>query len=121
MVSTSYIQFLLKGVRLILMLDKPAIVRDLRFYIDFRDHLINGVNIREGVISTYIETYTHYRYKDLQGFVSSYGDTKTLEQAEREIITDMAIIWETIISRDEYKNFWDKIDFDNEDWKRKEE
>ena len=33
----------------------------------------------------------------------------------------MRIIWETMINKEEYKDFWDKIDFDNEYWKRKEE
>ena len=121
MVNTSRIQNLLDNVRFILMIDKPAIVRDLKFYIDFRDHLINGVNIREGVISTYIETDTHYRHKDLYGYVSSYGGTKTIEQADREIVTDMFIIWDTMIDREEYQDFWDNIDFNSEDWKRKEE
>ena len=121
MVSTSRIQNLLDSVRFILMIDKPAIVKDLKFYIDFRDHLINGINIREGVILTYIETDTHYRYKDLYGYVSSYGGAKTIEQADREIVTEMFIIWYTMIDREEYKDFWNRIDFDNEDWKRKEE
>lgn len=121
MVNTSRIQNLLNSVRFILMIDKPAIVRDLKFYIDFRDHLINGVKIREGVISAYTETGTHYTHKELYGYTASYGGTKTIEQAEREIVTDMRIIWETMINKEEYKVFWDKIDFDNEYWKRKEE
>ena len=121
MVKTSRIQNLLNSVRFILMIDKPAIVRDLKFYIDFKDHLIDGVYIREGFISAYIETDTHYTNKYLYGYTASYGGDKTIEQAEREIVTDMFIIWDTMIDREEYKDFWDKIDFDSEDWKRKEE
>ena len=121
MVNTSRIQNLLNSVRFILMIDKPAIVRDLKFYIDFRDHLIYHDFLLKEVISTYIETDTHYRHKDLYGYVSSYGGTKTIEQADREIVTDMFIIWDTMIDREEYQDFWDNIDFNSEDWKRKEE
>ena len=121
MVNTSRIQNLLNSVRFILMIDKPAIVRDLKFYIDFRDHLVNGVYIREGFISAYIETDTHYTQKELYGYTASYGGDKTIEQAEREIVTDMRIIWETMIDKEGYADFWDKIDFDSGDWKRKEE
>ena len=33
----------------------------------------------------------------------------------------MRIIWETMIDKEGYADFWDKIDFDSGDWKRKEE
>ena len=94
-------------------LDTKKITVDLLYH--YHDFLLKEV------ISTYIETDTHYRHKDLYGYVSSYGGTKTIEQADREIVTDMFIIWDTMIDREEYQDFWDNIDFNSEDWKRKEE
>ena len=41
MTDISGIQSLLDNVRYILMIDKPAVVRDLKFNVDFRDHVVD--------------------------------------------------------------------------------
>ena len=120
MTDISGIQSLLDNVRFILMIDKPAVVRDLKFNVDFRDHVVDQKHIREGVVSAYVETDTHYLQKDLYSYVASCGDTKSVEDADGEILTYMRAIWETMTDREEYNDIWEKIRFGSEEWKRKE-
>lgn len=121
MANNLYIDNLLSCMRLILLLNKPAIVKDLKFHVYFKDHIINQEYIREGVISTYIETDTHYSYKDLCGFTEPYGKTISKEEAETHIITDISLYYDYLIDEEHYLDFWKEIDFDDGDWKRKEE
>ena len=103
------------------MIDKPLFVKKLDFYIDFKDIQTNeDYIIREGIISVFIETETHYTQRELYGYVDSYGKDRTIEEAEKDIVTDMEIIWETMIDNEEYKDFWNEIDFEDEDWIKKE-
>lgn len=118
MVNTSRVKSLLDSVKEILMTDKPSFVKKLEFYIVFKDACVfEGNNIREGDICVYIETDTHYIFKDLYGYTASYGKINSKEDAEITIITDMKIIWETMIDNEEFKDFWNDIDFDSEEWK----
>lgn len=113
---------LLSIIELHLLINKPVEIQTLHLYLDFRDTEYDDHNtLRWGFITLYMETATHYTYKELWGACELYGESRTQEESEDLIICELEHIHNSELRERKYDNFWNTINLDNEEWKRKGE
>lgn len=100
----------------------PANVKRIRPFFDLEDGVEGCENAMWGAVNLLVETYDRSFVLDWMGSLETYESEETKEKAEAALLvfTEEYLTDELEIESN-YINICDKIDFDKEDWKRKEE
>lgn len=107
-----------KTLRLILLLSSPANVKDIKLI-----YKVEEEDAEECILSAYISIWI----KTLEGsfILDVFCDADEYKSQSREEVEDSLQFhtYENLrrfLDNKEYEYFWNSVDFENQDWKRKE-
>lgn len=122
MTYLQYLEPIFKRWELVLNITSPAFVKNMHISIKYEDVVkYDDYTILMGMAYLTIIMEDKQFCLDWKGVTESYTDAASKERAKRVIAVTLKNLLTDEFENEKYKDFWDKIDFDNEDWKRKEE
>lgn len=122
MINISYLDKVFTMWELAFATSLPENVKRIRPFFDLEDGVEGCENAMWGAVNLLVETYDRSFVLDWMGSLETYESEETKEKAEAALLvfTEEYLTDELEIESN-YINICDKIDFDKEDWKRKEE
>ena len=113
-----YLSHLLNSINLILMIDKPAFVKNISTVVDFEEiGKIEDETILMGIVRFYVEADTSFRL-DYTACTEEFTDEESREDAEFLIADQLEWFLEMELKEHEEFYIWDDVDFENGDWKK---
>lgn len=106
-------------LNLILLLDRPNNVKDIKLMYNVKEEDVEE-HIVAAYINIWIATLEDSFILDVFCDAESY-DNKPRNEAEDNLQFHTYEILQRWIDNKEYEHFWKSVDFENKDWKRKEE
>jgi len=106
-------------LNLILLLDRPNNVKDIKLMYNVKEEDVEE-HIVAAYINIWIATLEDSFILDVFCDAESY-DNKPRSEAEDNLQFHTYEILQRWIDNKEYEHFWKSVDFENKDWKRKEE
>lgn len=117
-----YLEPIFKRWELVLNITSPVFVKDIHINIKYEDAVkYDDYTILMGMVYLNIIMEDRQFFLDWKGVTESYSDSASKEGAKKAIAVTLKNLLTDEFENEKYKDFWDSIDFDNEDWKRKEE
>ena len=122
MVNTSSLYPIFRHLELLMKIHKPCFVIRVIPFIDLSKMPLDDKSfILMGIVKIYIETLDSCFYLDFMACQEDYSDSYSYEIAKEKVIKQTEKCLPLEIKACNWDTFWDTVDFDNEDWKRKEE
>lgn len=122
MTYLQYLEPIFKRWELVLNITSPVFVKGIHINIKYEDAVkYDDYTILMGMVYLNIIMKDRQFFLDWKGVTESYSDSVSKERAEKAIAVTLKNLLTDEFEDEKYKDFWDSIDFDNEDWKRKEE
>lgn len=122
MTYLQYLEPIFKRWELVLNITSPAFVKGIYINIKYEDAVkYDDYTILMGMVYLNIIMEDRQFFLDWKGVTESYSDLTSKERAKKVIAVTLKNLLTDEFEDEKYKDFWDSIDFDNEDWKRKEE
>lgn len=122
MTYLQYLEPIFKRWELVLNITSPVFVKSIHINIKYEDAIkYDDYTILMGMVYLTIIMEDRQFCVDWKGVTESYTDAVSKERAEKTIAATLKNLLTNEFENEKYKDFWDSIDFDNEDWKRKEE
>lgn len=122
MTYLQYLEPIFKRWELVLNITSPVFVKGVHINIKYEDAVkYDDYTILMGMVYLNIIMEDRQFFLDWKGVTESYSDSVSKERAEKAIAVTLKNLLIDEFENEKYKDFWDSIDFENEDWKRKEE
>lgn len=100
----------------------PANVKRIRPFFNLEDGVEGCENALWGAVNLLVETNDKSFVLDWMGSLETYDSEETKERAKIALLVfTKEYLTNELKIESNYTNICNKIDFDNEDWKRKEE
>lgn len=122
MTYLQYLEPIFKRWELVLNINSPVFVKSVHISIKYEDAVkYDSYTILMGMTYLSIVMEDKQFCLDWKGVTESYSDLSSKERAEKAIAVTLKNLLIDEFEEKKYEDFWNRIDFDNEDWKRKEE
>lgn len=122
MTYLQYLEPIFKRWELVLNITSPVFVKSIHINIKYEDAIkYDDYTILMGMVYLTIIMEDRQFCVDWKGVTESYTEAVSKERAEKTIAVTLKNLLTDEFDNKKYEDFWNKIDFENEDWKRKEE